>query len=203
MRAGELQFPEQVYITAECASFLKSKEGFGGLSNMAGGFGLRVQGHPVKSSEALYQALKFPDSPAAQRTILDKPSPMTAKWAAKGFIKQGLLRPDWDQVEVEVMRWCLRLKLAQNPRTMGRILSATGELPIVEIAAKKDGFWGAVREQDGTVLRGRNVLGCLLTELRQVYRAVEMDERQNTPAPGFDCRLLGQPVTAHREKTPV
>src|SRR5262245_37505283 len=100
------------YDRASAVVFLKTKEAFGGLSNMAGGFPLRVNGVRVSTSEALYQACRFPHLPAVQRLIIEQNSPMTAKMKGKPY--RGESRPDWDRVRVTIMRWCLRVKLAQN-----------------------------------------------------------------------------------------
>ena len=40
--------------------FRMTREAFGGLSNMAGGYPVRVNGILVPSAEALYQACRFP-----------------------------------------------------------------------------------------------------------------------------------------------
>ena len=53
------------------------------------------------------------------------------------------------------MRWCLRVKLAENWRSFGDLLLATGDRPIVE-ESKKDTFWGARPREDGALV-GQNV----------------------------------------------
>jgi len=132
------------------------------LSNFAGSFPLVVNGAAIRTTEALYQACRFPHLPDLQRAIVAERNPMRAKWTARAHAAQS--RPDWAAVRVEVMRWCLRVKLAQHPETFGHVLRATGRRPIVEDSAR-DRFWGAV-PADGATLVGRNVLGRLLSELR-------------------------------------
>lgn len=151
--------------------FLKTKERFGGLSNMAGGFPLRVNGVRIRTSEALYQACRFPHMSDVQRKIIDERSPMTGKMRSKPFRKHSRL--DWDAVRVKIMRWCLRVKLAQNRREFGRLLLATGDRPIVE-QSRKDDFWGAKVVEDGTLV-GMNVLGRLLMELRDQLKGDEAE----------------------------
>src|SRR5579859_3354816 len=102
----------RTYDPAKAAVFCKTTEGFGGLSNMAGGFPLRVNGINILTSEALYQACRFPHLPEVQRLIIEQKSPMTAKMKSKPYRDQS--RSDWDSVRVRIMRWCLRVKLAQN-----------------------------------------------------------------------------------------
>ncbi len=143
--------------------FRKTKEDFGGLSNMAPGFPLEVNGIRIRTSEALYQACRFPHMPDLQRRIINERSPMTAKMRGKPFRNES--RPDWNAVRVKIMRWCLRVKLAQNWHQFGQVLLETGDRPIVE-RSQKDDFWGAKATQ-GNMLVGMNVLGRLLMELRE------------------------------------
>lgn len=154
------------YLRSESAVFNKTKERFGGLSNMAGGFPLMVNGTRIRTSEALYQACRFPHIPDLQRQIIDERSPMAAKMRGKPFRSQS--RPDWDDVRVTLMRWAVRVKLIQNPDRFGAVLEETGDLPIVE-HSRRDRFWGAVAVNDEE-LEGRNVLGRLLMELRKEMR---------------------------------
>ena len=144
--------------------YLKTTEAFGGLSNMSGGFPLEVNGIKIRTSEALYQACRFPYHADVQKLIIDQTSPMTAKMKNKPF-RQDCSRPDWNQVRTKIMRWCLHVKLAQNWHSFSKLLIDTGELPIVEIS-NKDDFWGA-KPIDTKMLVGKNILGRLLMELRE------------------------------------
>lgn len=187
--------PSQVrtYNPAESVVFLKTNERFGGLSNMAPGFPLVVNGVRIRTSEALYQACRFPSRPDVQRQIIDAPSPMTAKMRSKPF--RGDTRPDWDAVRVKIMRWCLRVKLAQNWREFGRLLLATGDRPIVE-QSRKDDFWGAKVAEDGALV-GMNVLGRLLMELREQLKIDEAESlRFIEPPPIPEFLLFGHPIEA-------
>jgi type I restriction enzyme S subunit len=92
---------------------------------------------------------------------------MTAKMKSKPYRRNS--RPDWDQVRVKIMRWCLRVKLAQNWGSFSELLLATGERPIVE-ESRRDDFWGAKPKGEETLI-GMNCLGRLLMELREVVRS--------------------------------
>jgi ribA/ribD-fused uncharacterized protein len=157
----------KVWAAAECVVFHKVKEDFGGLSNMSNDFPLVVDGVAVRSSEALYQAAKFPHLPEVQRAIYEETRPMASKMRAKPHAAR--VRPDWEDVKVGTMRACLRVKLAQHPRRFGGLLLATGDRPIVE-RSHKDRFWGAVPVDDDALV-GINLLGVLLMELREEVRA--------------------------------
>jgi ribA/ribD-fused uncharacterized protein len=182
---------------ADCVVIFKVAEAWGELSNMHNEFPLRVGGMPVGSSEALYQAMRFPHRPDWQREVLDAPHAMQAKMKAK---KEGRRstgsRPDWEEVQRDVMRWCLRVKLACHYARFGRLLRASRDRPIVE-RSRKDRFWGAVVEKDG-VLRGENWLGRLLAELRDELTTTADGQESKwlkvEPPPVPEFLLLGRPV---------
>ena len=194
-------FPRREYRAGECAVFWKTREQFGGLSNMAGGWRLRVHGIPVPSSEALYQACRFPDRPDVQERIIAQSSPMAAKMVSKPYRGEED-RPNWDNVRVEVMDWCLRVKLAQHWGRFSKLLLSTGDRPIVE-RSRRDDFWGAKLSPDDTkTLVGQNVLGCLLEDLRTQVRETPEAIRNMPPPPPVlaDFRLL-QPPKAENVRT--
>jgi type I restriction enzyme S subunit len=158
---------------------------------MAGGFSLQVNGIRVRTSEALYQACRFPHLPELQSLIIEQRSPMTAKM--KGKPHQQNSRPDWNRVRVRVMRWCLRVKLAQNWRSFSELLMKTGVHPIVE-ESRKDAFWGAKPVDDRTLV-GMNVLGRLLMELREAVKVESRDSLLRVdPLVIPDFLLGGQPI---------
>ena len=142
---------------------------YGDLSNLSNGFPLTVAGIDLKSSEALYQACKYPHKAEWQREILDARHAMEAKMKARKDGRPKECRPDWEAVKVQVMHWVLRVKLAQHPRRIAALVRWSGTGPLVE-QSRKDRFWGAVEESDG-VFRGENMLGQLWTEFREDVRA--------------------------------
>jgi ribA/ribD-fused uncharacterized protein len=156
----------RTYKRTESIVFRKTNERFGGLSNMAGGYPVSINGVEIRTVEALYQACRFPSLPDVQRAIIEQKSPMTAKM--KGKPHRNQTREDWDKVRVNIMRWCLRVKLIQNWEKFGQLLNDTGEMPIVE-ESKRDKFWGANPMGDD-LLVGLNILGRLLMELRVDYK---------------------------------
>jgi ribA/ribD-fused uncharacterized protein len=157
---------------------------------MSSGYPIRVCGVGTGSSEALYQALRFPHLPEFQAEVLDQAAPILAKRHA--YARVGETRPDWDRVRVNVMRYVLRAKFGSAQGGLLDLLRGTGEAPIVEVSHRDD-YWGA-RPVNGRLV-GRNVLGRLLMELRA--------ELQTHPSgaplliePRFpDPVLLGHPLT--------
>ena len=82
--------------------------------------------------------------------------------------------PDWDHVRVDAMAYTLAQKLSQHLGEFGAALLTTGESPIVEMSYR-DSFWGAKPQQGDTILAGINVLGQLLTRLREELRRHDSD----------------------------
>jgi ribA/ribD-fused uncharacterized protein len=179
------------YRRTECVVFHKTREAFGGLSNMAAGYPLRVNDIDVPTSEALYQACRFPHLPKIQDLIICQTSPMTAKMKSKPHRARS--REDWDFVRVAIMKWCLKVKLVQHWTAFGELLLSTSDKPIVE-HSRKDRFWGAVPEREGETLSGSNVLGRLLMELRQRLRNDPAVLETVEPVPILDFLFLGQPI---------
>ncbi|HLK58461.1 MAG TPA: NADAR family protein [Chthonomonadaceae bacterium] len=179
------------YDRQACVVFRKTHEPFGGLSNMAGGFPLEVNGVRILTSEALYQACRYPNRPEVQRLILAQASPMAAKMKSKRYRPDS--RPDWDEVRISIMQWCLRVKLAQNMDAFGALLQATGDRPIVE-ESLKDAFWGA-RPVEENALVGANVLGRLLMDLREAVQTRPRSELLSVePLRIADFLLLERPI---------
>lgn len=180
----------RTYHTRDVVRFRKTSEEFGGLSNMAPGFPVIVLGQRIRTSEALYQACRFPHMPEVQQMILNESSPMTAKMKSKPYRKDS--RPDWDDVRVPVMKWCLRVKLVYSWRKFSELLLSTGDLPIVE-DSRKDDYWGAM-PQNGDTLNGQNVLGRLLMDLRKKLQENPEALRTVRPLRIPNFLLLGEPI---------
>jgi hypothetical protein len=118
---------------------------------------------------------------------------MTAKMKSRPHRENS--RSDWDEVKYKVMRWCLRVKLAQNYEEFGGLLLATRDRSIVE-QSRKDDYWGAkLAEASGDTLIGQNVLGRLLMELREKLKD-DTDGALKTVLPlGIpNFLLLGKPI---------
>ena len=150
------------YDKQSCVSFRKTKELFGGLSNMCSGYPIQIGGEQFLTSESLYQVCRFNEYSDIQRLIQMEKSPMSSKMKSKKYISNT--RGDWDDVRVDIMDWCIRMKLKCNWNNFGNLLISTGDQLIVE-DSHKDRFWGCVLEGDNNLV-GRNVLGKLLVNLR-------------------------------------
>ena len=178
------------YPVAECIAFRKTTEPYGGLSNMAPKYPIVICGVKVLTSEALYQACRFPEMPEIQKMIIEQHSPMTAKDISRKY--NHLTRPDWEKRRVQIMQWALNGKLLYNWKTFGELLDSTGEKYIVE-DSPKDTFWGAAK--DGSTYSGVNALGRLLMQLRQQYRHLNGQKNIVLKSPPIEnFSFLGTPI---------
>jgi len=186
----------QQYDLSQVISFYKVDETYGGLSNMSGKyFHLQVNDILVRSSESLYQCLRFTSHPDIQREILENKSPKGSKMVSKKYRKE-FTRKDFDEIKVELMYWCLKVKLCTHPLLFGGLLDRTGDKEIVEIS-NSDRFWGCVREKGNeNIVTGENYLGKLLMDLRTYYREnkVKMSLLKVYPLEINNFKLLGEQI---------
>lgn len=153
------------YEISKCCVFNKVQEQWGKFSNMGNAHGVVVNGVRIKNTEALYQACRFPDYPDIQKEILETKSGMAAKMCSKKYRKTHT-RADWREVRLDVMRYCVELKLYQNWGHLKPLLIETGDRPIVELS-HKDQYWGTtVVQNDNKFVEGENVLGEIWNDIK-------------------------------------
>lgn len=139
------------------------------LSNFYVGNPMVFGKYTALSGEHLFQAMKARDG-YHFRKILAAATPGEAK--AEGRHLLGL-RPDWERVKYDVMRYVLALKFSLG-RPEGKMLLATENALLVEGTYWKDRVWGVeLHRKDGDdpgdgwfAARGRNWLGTLLMARR-------------------------------------
>jgi ribA/ribD-fused uncharacterized protein len=131
--------------------------------------------HPPDSPQAAIRGEHPPDSPQAQKfedaehreQIRQAKSAMIA--ARMGRDRKKPLRRDWESVKVGIMRDVVRAKFTQHD-DIRQILLSTGDAKIVE-HTENDSYWG-----DGGDGSGKNMLGSILTEIRDELRCASNDE---------------------------
>jgi len=113
------------------------------------------RGITYPTSEHAYQAAKTGDR-QMKRKIAEATSPKQAKH----FGYKVVMREDWEDVKLRVMKNIVRMKFKQNPDLS---ISLIGTYPAVLEEGNNHGdrFWGKV---EGT---GQNHLGRILTEVRK------------------------------------
>jgi len=148
--------------------FSRVNDEFGWLGNMAP-YSIVFNGKTWRTSEALFQALRFEDE-SIREIIRSEKSPMGAKMKAKKLRNKMVVIPMSEQ-DVDNMKKCVRLKFDQNLNLRNE-LKRTGNALIFEDIGKRTGerhqFWGAkkVNEDEGC---GFNMMGQILMELRNTY----------------------------------
>lgn len=116
-----------------------------------------VDGILYPTVEHAFQAHKTLDPELRYKIALLGP-PSAAKSAGRNLT----LRPDWEEVKIDVMRDLLRQKFSQ--RFFGKLLLQTGDSHLEEGNYWGDRFWGTC---GGT---GENNLGKLIMEIREELR---------------------------------
>ncbi len=114
---------------------------------------VRLDGDIYPSVEHAYQAAKTLDLAERDR-IRGLLTPGEAKRAGRKVV----LRPNWDEEKLNVMRILLRRKF-ENQELRDKLI-ATGDAELIEGNYWNDRFWGM------TTRGGQNWLGVLLMELR-------------------------------------
>lgn len=152
----------------ECVTFSKTKESFGGFSNMSSEYSVEVNGVVFPTSEHFYQCMKYVDHPEVQKEILGERNPLLMKNKQKKH--RGLIRKDWEELKVIIMEITVHLKLVTHWVKFGNLLVESGTKEIVEIS-KKDSFWGMVPQVSNPgVLVGENKLGEILSRFRELIQ---------------------------------
>ena len=143
--------------------FSKADGEWGILGNF-GNSPLEVDGVPFYAAESLFQVMKFSDS-AVRKAIYAKKG-QGLKMTAKHFEKEVGVRPDWGEIIVDALKFCLQTKYEQC-EAFRTELKRTGERFIVEqnVHAKPDTY-NARLSEDGRTWSGPNLMGRLLMELR-------------------------------------
>lgn len=169
----------QVYPIEQSVFFHKKTDKHWILSNMSS-CPLEVEGVPFKSSEHLFQTLKFA-TPESITAVYQSNNP---KMTAKHYQKlEGHRREDWEQILVDVMKFCLHQKYLQCPE-FRQELKRTKGYHIVELQdAKNDkelsraNAWGVKSKGQNYV--GANLMGRLQMELRDGTMKYKLPEDWN------------------------
>lgn len=157
---------DQEYPIDQSIFFHKKTDDHWILSNMAVS-PIVVKGIPFKSSEHLFQTMKFSTIETISAVYRSNSPKMTAKHYQK---IGGHRRDDWGQVIIDVMKFCIQQKYDQCPE-FKQELERTKGYYIVELQDKKNdkessrpNGWGV--KTKGDLYVGPNIMGRLLLELR-------------------------------------
>jgi ribA/ribD-fused uncharacterized protein len=128
---------------------------------------VEYQGKSWKTTEALFQALRFDDEDVIEKIRSDN-SPMGAKFTAKKYKSQMIVDPQ-SSVDIKNMIKVVALKIEQHP-DLRELLVNTGTDEIIEdVTSRMRGsgvFWGAGLK-DGDWI-GENILGKIWMKQRSL-----------------------------------
>lgn len=135
------------------------------LSNFYRGVddGITIDGILFDNTEVPYQISKFLD-PDLRRAFYDL-TPGQSKRLAKAYKNE--IRPDWTQVNIDIMCQLLKQKFKPEGWLMGYLVETEGE-ELVELNTWHDNFWGnCTCGRPACQMEGENWLGRLLMEIRE------------------------------------
>ncbi|WP_338803661.1 NADAR family protein [Xenorhabdus griffiniae] len=143
--------------------FYRTNEAYGEFSNFSKHGFIDDQGLFWLTVEHYFQANKFIDK-SIQENIRQLNSPMDA--ATAGRDRKKPLRPDWEVVKDDIMRFSVLEKFKQNLDIQNILLSTHNAL-IIEHTTN-DFYWA-----DGGDGSGKNMLGIILMETREILLSEE------------------------------
>lgn len=149
------------YPVSDSIAIRKVKEPWGILGNFAS-TPLLINGVVFKSSEQLFQLMKFKDA-GPVKAIYSAANP---KMIAKHWEKTHR-REDWGQMIVDAMKFCLQQKYEQNDAFRLELERTSGKWIVEDQTSfpkQTPDTWGVKLQSDNFV--GPNLLGRLLMELR-------------------------------------
>lgn len=179
------------YVLSEVVAFKKVKDEWGGFSNMSS-HRVRVFGVEFRSSEALYQCLRFSHLPDLQKVIWEQKSPMAAKMKSKPK-RNSETQKDFIDNQLEIMEWCIRMKIACNMLEMKRLMRRCNG-KVVE-NSHKDRFWGAVGlKENPEILEGENRLGKIWDKIIKEFKE-DSNSLKSVKSLGIDSlKIMGKSI---------
>lgn len=132
---------------------------------------IRVNGLEFKCAEACFQSFKTTD------LELRKKFQYLNGFEAKKLGKKIKLRPDWNDIRLEVMRRVVRAKFRQNLDLAIKLFAIPDNIEIIEDNTWNDTFWGRC---NGV---GKNNLGQIITSER-MYLEIETGFVKEALPPG-------------------
>ena len=151
------EMPEMVFIRGV-------DEQHGWMGNMSA-HSVIHQNQTFRTTEALFQWLRFEGHPEIQKRLFAEKSPMAVKMVAKKH-RRLLDKPD-SGIDLKMMRSCLKLKIKQHAELKEKLLATGDKLIVEDCSARPRGdafYWGMALIERQWV--GENHLGKIWMELR-------------------------------------
>ncbi|NDW08467.1 NADAR domain-containing protein [Dysgonomonas sp. 520] len=173
----------EIYDSKDVITFRKLDGKYGALSNMSKQFGVELFDIKFIASEILYIIGGFKDK-SIQEELLKENNPTKAKRIFRhGDYLRKYWRKDWNNFNIDWMKFCIIQKYKQNPQWVD-LLNSTNDKMILEDTTMQTGvsssFWGAKDLLRRTILSNkRNLLksknlskGQIDIELEKIYTTV-------------------------------
>lgn len=159
----------ETYPKSQCVNIHKVDEEWGIFCNFAS-TPIDIDGVTFKSSEHLFQMMKFTDAEVIGRindnTTRSGKKCYQIKKTVKSYEKD-YRRSDWPQMVIDAMKFCLTMKYEQSEAFRAKLEESKGFFIVEDqttMPKKKPDAWGV--KPDGDNFVGPNLLGRLLMELR-------------------------------------
>jgi ribA/ribD-fused uncharacterized protein len=157
------EMPEMVFIRGV-------DEQHGWMGNMSA-HSVIYQNQTFRTTEALFQWLRFDGHPEIQKRLIAEKSPMAVKMVAKKH-RRLLVNPD-SAIDLKMMRQCLKLKIEQHAKLKEKLLATGDKLIVEDCSARPRGdafYWGMALIAGQWV--GENHLGELWVKLREQEKII-------------------------------
>ena len=151
----------------EVISFTKVALPYGWLGNMSP-HPIVYENNNYKTTEALFQCMRFKRFADVVKEIRECKSPMGAKMLARKY-KHLLNEQDYKD-DIVNMKVCLELKVQQHPQLKQQLIDTSNKI-IIEDCTKRSNstsalYWGAKWDEESQQWIGSNILGTLWREVR-------------------------------------
>lgn len=136
----------ETYSSKDVVTFRKLNGEYGAFSNMSKQYEIELFGIRFVASEMLYMIVGFNDK-SIQKELLKENNPTKAKRIFRhGDYLKKYWRKDWNNFNIEWMKFCIVQKYAQNPEWVSLLNSTKGKI-ILEDSTMQNGisssYWGA------------------------------------------------------------
>lgn len=152
-------------MSNQVIGFTKVALPYGWLGNMSP-FPIEYDGKTWRTSEALFQALRFDDD-SIREIIREQKSPMAAKMMAKKYRENMVIEPLSD-IDLLNMEMCISLKLIYHPDLVKELGSTNGSIIIEDVSSRgprgSNLYWGALKSNNEWI--GENKLGKIWMKIR-------------------------------------
>ena len=151
----------ETYPIKDCVKIRKVSEEWGVFCNFAR-TPIKLEGRTFKTSEQLFQLMKFKDEDQVKAVYAANNPKMTAKHWEKTH-----RRADWGQMILDAMKFCLQMKYEQSQDFRDALEESKGKYIVEDqttFRKLQPDTWGVKPVGDDFV--GPNLLGRLLMELR-------------------------------------